>query len=205
MFKLLRIVILVSTFAILAGNARATDEKSIRGLRDALVALAPDVDPAEAELLSVTAHNTARRLAREYRVVGGPMFQDFLIHIGVRQRGYCFQWAHDIGVRLKEIRPRTLVLHWGATGAGTGLEHNVLVVTARGQPFREGYLIDGWRMAGRLCWWPVNKDGATVWREDPRETAWLQDYAPREQKPIRAIAHRQPPAPRGPAPAVSSR
>jgi hypothetical protein len=35
-------------------------------LRDALVALAPDVDPGEAELVSVTAHTTSRSLAREY-------------------------------------------------------------------------------------------------------------------------------------------
>lgn len=162
---------------------RAGDAKSIKGFRDAMVALAPDVDPAEAELLSVTAHATSRRLAREYRVVGPSVFQNFLIHIGARQRGYCFQWARDIGTRLKQLRPKTLVLHWGAANAGTRLEHNCVVVTARGQPFRDGFIIDGWRNAGRLCWWPVSKDSSYLWKEDPRETAWLHDYGPGKQNP----------------------
>lgn len=188
--RLTRGLLFISAFLILANASRAGDAKSIKRFRDAMVALAPDVDPHEAALLSVTAHTTARRLAREYRVVGPAVFQDFLIHIGVRQRGYCFQWAHDIGKRLKELRPKTLVLHWGATGAGTGLEHNCVVVTARGQPFRDGFLIDGWRTAGRLCWWPVSKDGTTVWNEDLRETVWLQNYGPSRPKPGRATTHR---------------
>jgi hypothetical protein len=170
----------------------ASDEKSIAGFRDAIVALAPDVDPREAELLSTTAHTTARELAREYRVVGPSVFQNFLIHIGVRERGFCFHWAHDIGERLRALRPRTLVLHWGAASAGTRLEHNCVVVTARGQPFGDGYIIDGWRNAGRLLWWPVKKDNSYVWKEDPHWTAWLHDYGPAKQKLGPATAQRKP-------------
>ncbi len=126
----IRSLVFVSAFLIFADAAPAGDEKSIKGFRDAVVALAPDVDPAEAELLSITAHTTARQLARQYRVVGPSVFQNFLIHIGVRQRGYCFQWARDIGLRLKELKLNTLVLHWGAAEAGSVGEHNCVVVTA---------------------------------------------------------------------------
>ena len=180
---LIRGLIFVTAFLILADAALASDEKSINGFREAIVALAPDIDPAEAELLSVTAHTTARELARQYRVVGPSVFQNFLIHIGARERGYCFHWAYDIGARLKELRPKTMVLHWGAADAGTRLEHNCIVVTARGQPFRDGYIVDGWRNAGRLLWWPVKKDNSYAWKEDLRLTAWLQDYGPSVQKP----------------------
>jgi hypothetical protein len=171
-------------------------------LCDALVKLRPDVDPGEAELLSVTAHTTARRLAREYRVVLNPEFQNFLINIGVRQRGWCGHWTRDIGARLKELRLKTLVLHWGAAYAGTTGEDNCLIVTARNQPFQDGIVIDGWRRAGRLFWSAVKKDheyeleqhyghsGITAWKEDVQETAWLQDYRPRERKPKRTAAQR---------------
>jgi hypothetical protein len=115
--------------------------------------------------------------------VGPAVFQNFLIHIGARQRGFCWHWARDIGTRLKELRLKTLYLHWGAADAGTHLEHNVIVVTARNQSFREGYIIDGWRNAGRLCWWPVTKDSSYVWKEDPSETAWLHDYELVQPKP----------------------
>ncbi len=185
----IRNLIFAFAFLILADAAPAGDAKSIKGFRDAIVALAPDVDPGEAELVSVTAHTTARRLAREWRVVPPAIFQNFLIHIGARQRGFCFHWAYGIGAKLKELRLKTLVLHWGAAYAGGRLEHNCVVVTARGQAFRDGYIIDGWRNAGRLCWWPVKKDDYP-WKEDLRETAWLQNYGPSGQKPQSATAQR---------------
>ena len=172
------------TAAFLAGTqvAEAKDEKSIKRFTAAIVALAPGVDPAEAEAVSVTSHHTARQLARDYRVVGPPPFQNFLIHIGARKRGFCFHWAHDIGLRLKELPLKTLELHWGASDEGTRLESNCLVVTARGQRFNDGYIIDAWRMAGRLCWWPVSKDSAYLWKENMQLTAWLRNSAPQEQK-----------------------
>lgn len=174
---LLRSLVLASAFLVLAGSARADDAKSIKGFRDAIVALGPAVAPAEAELVSVTAHTTARRLQKEWRVAPLAIYQNFLIHIGARQKGFCFHWAYGIGGELKDLRLKTLVLHWGASYPGTRLEHNCIVVTARGQPFREGYIIDGWRSAGRLLWWPVRKDNYP-WKEDLQETARLQDYGP---------------------------
>jgi len=48
--------------------ANAGDERSIKNLAKALTGLAADVDPAEAQALSYTAHTTARRLKKEYRV-----------------------------------------------------------------------------------------------------------------------------------------
>ena len=177
----IRCFVLISCF-LLAEGTQAGDEKSIQSFREAIVALAPDVAPAEAEVISVTAHTTARRLAREYRVVGPSVFQNFLIHIGARDRGFCFHWARDIGARLREIPLKTLVLHWGAADPGTPLEHNCVVVTARGQSFRDGYIIDGWRNAGRLLWLAVKKDADYDWKEDMGETAWLQSFRPGQVK-----------------------
>ena len=77
-----RLVIFIIAFGICTGPVWARDERSIKKLRDALVALAPDVDPGEAEMVSVTAHTTARTLAREYRVVWNGGFQNLLIHMG---------------------------------------------------------------------------------------------------------------------------
>lgn len=183
---MIRCLSFILIFALPVEAAWAKDEESIKGLRDAIVALAPSVDPAEANLVSVTAHTTSRSLAREYRMVRPPDFHNFLIHIGVRQRGYCFHWARDIGARLKELKLKTLVLHWGAAFAGTERENNSLVVTARRQPFRDGVVIDGWRKAGRLWWSPVIKDKSNPWVEDMGETVWLQNHGPKERKPKRA-------------------
>ena len=181
-------VVFIIAFALCVSAVWARDERSIKDLSKALAALAPDVDPAEAELVSVTAHTTARRLAREYRVVLNPELTVFLVNIGRRKRGWCGHWTRDIGEHLKELKLKTLVLHWGAAYAGTSSENNCLVVTARNQPFHDGIIIDGWRRAGRLFWCVVGKDdeyeleqhyghsGITAWKEDALYTAWLQDY-----------------------------
>ena len=184
-------------FLAAAAGARAEDERSIRELRDALVALSPTVDPAEAALFSVTVHTAARSLARQYQMSPNPAYQNFLINIGARQRGYCAHFTRDIGTRLKEFRFKTLVLHWGAAYARTADEDNCLVVTARNQPFLDGIVLDAWRQAGRLFWSPVRKDyeyemghrvtqfgqyphsGITAWKEDVQESAWLQAEPPR--------------------------
>jgi hypothetical protein len=191
---MIRTVVFIIAFSLCASAVWARDEKSIKKLRDALAALAPDVDPGEAELLSVTAHTASRSLAREYGVVWCPAFQNLLIHTGKRQRGYCGHYTRDIGERLKALRLKTLVLHWGAAFAGTIDENNGLVVTARNQPFEDGIVLDAWRWGGRLFWSAVKNDsaydlrlnpprrpqprysGTTAWKEDPLYTAWLQDY-----------------------------
>ena len=200
--NVIRSLAFILAFALCAGAACASDDYSIKALRKALVALAPDVDPAEAELLSVTAHTTARSLAREYHVVLNPEFQCFLVNIGARKRGWCGHWTRDIGARLKELKLKTLVLHWGAAYAKTSSENNCLVVTARNQPFQDGIIIDGWRRAGRLFWCTAKKDdeyeleqhyghsGITAWKENLQWTAWLQDYQPGEQKPKATTALR---------------
>lgn len=191
---LLRTVVFVIAFGVCIKAVWAADERSIKKLRDALVALAPDVDPGEAELVSVTAHTTSRSLAREYRVVWCAGVQNILINTGRRQRGFCGHYTRDIGERLKELRLKTLVLHWGAAFAGTMDENNGLVVTAINQPFENGILMDGWRNGGRLFWCALKEDsaydlrlhpprrpeppghaGTTAWRENPLYTAWLQD------------------------------
>ena len=185
---MIRTTSFIVIFLLLVDAAVARDERSIKDLSKALTALAPDVDLSEAKLLSVTAHTTARSLSREYRVVLNPEFTVFLVNIGMRKRGWCGHWTRDIGARLKELKLKTLVLHWGAAYAGTSSENNCLVVTARNQPFQDGIIIDGWRRAGRLFWCAVRKDdeyeleqhyghsGITAWKEDALYTAWLQDY-----------------------------
>jgi hypothetical protein len=154
----IRTVVFIIAFSLCVSAVWARDERSIKELRDALVALAPDVDSAEAELVSVTAHTASRSLAREYGLVLSPIFQNFLIHMGKRERGYCGHYVRDIGERLKALKLKTLVLHWGTAYLGTLDESNCLVVTARNQPFKDGIVLDGWRRAGRLFWCAIKKD-----------------------------------------------
>ena len=104
------------------------------------------------------AYTTGRELAREWRVVWIPGIQNFLVNIGARKGGLCFQWAGELLNRLDALRLQTLDLHWAESYAGTSAEHNVIVVTARDNLLRRGILLDNWRYGGHLVYVRVGMD-----------------------------------------------
>jgi hypothetical protein len=140
-------------------------------LRARLLALSPAVRPDEAERVGHCAYTTGRELAREWRVFWLPGVQNFLVNIGARKGGLCFQWASELLSRLNALRLQTLDLHWAESFAGTSGEHNVIVVTAKGQSFEKGILLDNWRYEGHLIYGRVTMDPEYRWTENPAELA----------------------------------
>ena len=140
-----------------------------KALGECLAALSATVRRDEAQRLAKVAYASSRRLAREYRSAGPPLFHNFLVNVGVKERGLCHEWARDLGNELAGLELRTLVLRWGIARAGTLREHNCVVVTARSQSFRKGIVLDSWRRSGRLFWTRVAED-RYPWREDVNDT-----------------------------------
>lgn len=136
-------------------------------LRTRLATLLPSVRVDEAERFAQCAYVTSRRLAREYRVVFPPALHNILVNTGARKRGLCYQWTEDLMIKLDALKLETLELHWGEAFAGTFSENNGVVVTAKGQPFARGIVLDAWRYQGRLYWGPVRKDPEGYqWKEN---------------------------------------
>ena len=140
-------------------------------LRTQIAALSPTVSPDEARRVAYTTYMTGRELHREWRVAWLPGIQNFLVNMGARKGGLCSQWATELLVRLDALKLQTLELHWAESGANTGAEHNVIVVTARGQAFGEGILLDLWRYSGSLVWAHVGMDPDYRWTENKSELA----------------------------------
>jgi len=135
-----------------------SDVAKAEALATKLAALSPRVDRNEATLLADCAYATADRLRRQYRMFGTPIFNNFLVYHGLRKRGYCYQWTADLLVTLDALKLKTLELHWGESYAGTWRENNCLVITAKGQPFDRGMIVDAWRHFGQLRWNLVPSD-----------------------------------------------
>lgn len=127
-------------------------------LANQLARLSPRVDRTEAKLLADCAYATVSQLRREYRMFGTPIFNNFLIYHGLKKRGYCYQWSEDLLVALDGLKLKSLELHWGEANPGNWRENNCLVVTAKGQPFRSGIMLDCWRHLGHLYFRPVVAD-----------------------------------------------
>lgn len=135
-------------------------------LRGKIAALASSVDPVEAQRVAQIAYTLGRDLKREWRVAWPPGYHNFLVNTGARKGGLCFQWAERLLLRLAEERWETLEFHWAESFETTMSEHNVVVVTAKGQHFSHGILLDNWRYGGRLVWGPVIDDPHYQWKEN---------------------------------------
>jgi len=138
-------------------------------LRTRIAALSPTVSPDDARRVAYAAYMTGLELRREWHVVWLPGLQNLLVNMGARKGGLCFQWATELLVRLDALKLQTLELHWAESFANTSGEHNVIVVTARGQAFEEGILLDNWRYSGHLVWTQVATDPEYHWTENKSE------------------------------------
>jgi hypothetical protein len=135
-------------------------------LRARLIALSPGVNPEEARRVASIAYTTGRELAQKWKMFSSPTVHSFLINIGLKKGGYCYQFATELALRLDAEKLKTLEIHWAESDPGTDTEHNVIAVTARGQPFAEGIMLDNWRNAGHLLWGPLNGDPSHTWQEN---------------------------------------
>src|SRR5437660_10336491 len=134
------------------------DSAAAAGLASKLAALSRTVNREEAELLAECAYATVSKLRRDYRMFGTPIFNNFLIYHGLRKRGYCYQWSEDLLVALDKLKLTSLELHWGEYDPRTWRENNCIVVTAKGQPFQRGIMLECWRHLGHLYFGPVASD-----------------------------------------------
>lgn len=131
-----------------------------------LVGLSPSVDPEEARRVVSVTYTSGRELARKWKMGSSPTIHSFLINIGIRKSGYCYHFATELMLRLDALNLKTLEQHWGESDAGTDTEHNLIVITAKGQPFEQGIMLDNWRRSGRLLWGPLHGDPDHKWNEN---------------------------------------
>jgi hypothetical protein len=160
-------------------------------LRARLVKLSPSVNPEEARHVAFIAYTTGLELARKWEMGSSPTMHSFLINIGVKKGGYCYQFATELLVRLEAQNFKTLEFHWAESDAGTDTEHNVIAVTARGQPFEQGIMLDNWRRSGRLLWGPLNGDPDHTWQEN--KAAYFSRI---KRKPVPAVQTKRAPKPK---------
>ncbi len=133
--------------------------QKIKQLQTELSALSNNIDVLEARELAETSINYSLFLADEYRLVRPPYLHNILILVGFKDRGLCYHWTEDLMKRLKSLELKSFGLHEGVAHKGSDLrEHNSVVVTAKGQDFSEGIVLDPWRDSGDLYWALVKTD-----------------------------------------------
>lgn len=160
--------------------ATSADDPVLRGR---IAALGSAVDPQEARRVAAIAYTTGRDLKKEWKVVWPPGLHNFLVNTKVRKGGLCFQFAKHLLWRLSEHKWDTLEFHWAESFERTMSEHNVIVVTAKGQSFYQGIILDNWRYGGRLVWGPVVEDPHYRWHENKPEFQKVLNSRPSPARP----------------------
>ncbi len=156
--------------ALLAGcggaPAELADSSDVAQLEAALLALGPNVDPAEAARGARMAYAVAGDLRREYQITDAPLVHNAKVNMGLKERGLCYHYARDIQTRMTHARYATLQFNGLVANAENPflLEHSTAVVYARGDTWKNGIILDPWRTGGFLHWDEVRDDTKYGWK-----------------------------------------
>lgn len=137
----------------------APQPERIAALTDEIVGISPQIDPGEASDCASVAVRYTALLRQAYGLSGHGELNCLLVDLGLAPRGKCFELADDLNAQLRGREYRTLeftraICYWDKLF----WEHNCVVLTARGQPFGEGLVLDPWRNPGVLRWARVSRD-----------------------------------------------
>ena len=167
MAKLFSSLLILMAILLIGGCAPkpSANWPDVEGLANAIQALGPNVDPAEAQRAANIAYSHSLRLKQEYRVTDSAIVHNAKVVNGFRERGLCNHWAEDMLKRLRQEKFRTLDLHWATSPPTTfRIIHHSALISAKGDSMYEGIILDPWRYSGALFWAPTKADDRYNWR-----------------------------------------
>ena len=143
--------------------------KKVQGLSLELQDMEGSIEKKEADMLAREIYNKTQSLSKEYELVSPPQYHNFLVNIGLRQKGLCYHFSDALYFHLKAHEYKNFDFH--LVGANIGeywREHNALVVVPKGCESeicikKHGIVIDAWRDSGNLFYAKLNEDKAYKW------------------------------------------
>jgi hypothetical protein len=140
-------------------TAPSVSQTKITELSFLFQSLDSTIHQSEAMQLSKDIFHKTEALTEEFEMTSPPQFHNFLVTVGVREKGLCYHWSDALYVYLSGESYGSFEFH--LVGANIGeyfYEHNALVVVAKGQKVEEGIIIDPWRDPPELYYSKVNDD-----------------------------------------------
>ena len=124
----------------------------------------------EALQLSQDLFIETKRLSKEFELTSPPYWHNFLVNVGVREKGLCYHWSDALYVYVSKRDYSSFSFHlMGANIGEYWFEHNVLMVVGKESKIQkniiqEGIIIDPWRNSGKLYFSKVKDDTDYVWQ-----------------------------------------
>ena len=147
---LISFLVLFNGCAIKYKNVNSSyQDKDVQKLSKEIASLSPTIDKDEALDIALFSTSYTKKLANSYDLVGFPKFQNFLINIGVKKKGYCYNYANDLAAALLHRGYKSVSIYRAAHKRFTYFEHNCVVITPK-ERNDIGVILDGWRNSGKL-------------------------------------------------------
>ncbi|MEA2047024.1 MAG: hypothetical protein U9O64_01100 [Campylobacterota bacterium] len=162
LFKVL-FVSLFFTGCVVKSPSNPEDE--MRQLAALLQALGEHVSKEESMQLSKDIFYQTQILTKAFDRTSPPLWHNFLVNTGLREKGLCYHWADALYLYLSKKNYTSFEFH--LVGADIGnyfLEHNALVVVSKGGKIEEGVIVDPWRNATEVYFSKVKEDSAYLWK-----------------------------------------
>ncbi len=157
-------------------SAPAT-QNEIDQLSTGILALGPNVDPAEAARAARIAFSYSKQLAVEYQITDPPLIHNMKVNSGTKPRGLCWHWADDLEARLAQENFQTLDLHRAIANADRPLfiEHSTAILSPKGSTMANGMIVDPWRYGGKLYWGKTTEDKRYTWYPRAKVFEWKRN------------------------------
>lgn len=124
------------------------------------------VNKHEAKKLSFEMLDYSSKLKIDYDLVKPPLYHNFLVNIGIKDRGLCWHFTYDMLAHAKQLNLKSFDYYIGGANINEYWEeHNSLVVTCKGCKFQNGIIIDPWRNSGVLYFSKVKDDKKYTWTQ----------------------------------------
>ena len=119
----------------------------------------------ESMQLSKDIFTKTNQLIKAFKLTSPPLWHNFLVNVGLREKGLCFHWSDALYLHLKKGHYKDFSFHLVGAHIGSYFrEHNALVVTSKTGKIQEGILIDPWRNSGELYFSKLKDYKVYAWR-----------------------------------------
>ncbi len=150
---------LLAFFLSACGNQPAINPDS---LAIQLQTLDKKLDTKQAQLISKNVLTVSKEIKEEFDPLPFPWFNNFLVNIGLKEKGLCWEYRDALLLKLKpKVAPLTLLPV--VANIDKLNEHNAVVIASKDTKFQDTLLVDLWRKSGELYIIKVGDDRKYKW------------------------------------------
>jgi hypothetical protein len=101
----------------------------------------------QAEIIAQNIFAVSKEIKEEFKPISFPWFNNFLVNVGLKEKGLCWEYRDALLFRLKpKIIPLTLLPV--VANQDKLNEHNAVIIASKNINFEDALLLDLWRESG---------------------------------------------------------